>query len=264
MLGQQFPDRHAAGEAAELVSEYRSVLRRYDPGVPYYDPLVHELSERPMQPLATEPEDNHTRYRAFCHDVSGSLFEALAETGHRVVETAVMETYLTLAEVVEDHDDFCLTLLWSMMSELDVRLSPSEQNTIVETAAELFSPTTTPNPVGSTLRTLEAVAFIDGYSLRPICDPESGCSDGHTPKNAIRTWELTFGDYALAERTGRIPTLPIAVDLLRRTPERAVRFIDGEALSDGRWRVRLQTIPDGESRGLVSVEAVENRWLNDS
>ncbi|MCO8266012.1 hypothetical protein NKF06_05295 [Haloferax sp. AB510] len=277
--GQRFPDRRTAGEAAELTREYRAALRRYDPNIPYDDPQVYEVSKGPPQSATAGSEDDYTRYSAFCHDTAGALFEALSELGHREAETAAMETYLTLAEVVEDHDDFCLTLVWSLMSELDVRLSVAEQRAVVETAAGLFCPKPTPNPVDATLGQLETVGFVEGYSVRPI--PDTGAdiaadrasetdarADARTDArtdgdDSSRTWELTFGDYALAERTGRIPTLPIAVSLLRRTPGRAVRFIDGEALSDGRWRLRVRMTPEGESAGLVSVEAAENRWLND-
>ncbi|RDZ46800.1 hypothetical protein C5B91_03800 [Haloferax sp. Atlit-10N] len=273
--GRRFPDRRVAAEAAELTRDYRAALRRYDPNIPYDDPQVYEVSKGPPRSAAAGSEDDYTRYSAFCHDTAGALFEALSELGHREAETAAMETYLTLAEVVDDHDDFCLTLVWSLMSELDVRLSPAEQRAVVEAAADLFCPTATPNPVDATLGHLETAGFVEGYSVRPI--PDAGAdvgaggmseADGRTDArtdgdDSSRTWELTFGDYALAERTGRIPTLPIAVSLLRRTPGRAVRFIDGEALSDGRWRLRVRMTPEGDSAGLVSVEAAENRWLND-
>ena len=187
-----------------------------------------------------------------------------------------METYLTLAEVVSDEHDFCLTMLWSIMSEMDVRLSVPEQTTVVETAAELSATAPTSNPVEETLRTLESASFIEGYSLRSVTEEsetansrDTECTDeaSESESDAAResaSWELTFGDYALAERTGRLPTLPIAIDLLRRTPSQSVRFFDGEALSDSRWRLRLQTGEHCESAGLVSVDAVENRWLNDS
>ncbi|ELZ84341.1 hypothetical protein C455_01522 [Haloferax larsenii JCM 13917] len=274
--GLRFPDRDAASEAADLAKKYRAALRRYDPAVPYYDPLVHEESNGPVASRVTDSVDERTRYISFCHDVTGSVFEALSETGTRSVESAAMETYLTLAEVVSDEDDFCLTMLWSMMSEMDVRLSVSEQTTVVETAAERFASAPMSNPVEATLRNLESASFIEGYSLRSVTH-ESETADSQTTASAAdesesdstdttqsTSWELTFGDYALAERTGRLPTLPIAVDLLRRTPGQSVRFFDGEALSDSRWRLRLQTGTHCESAGLVSVDAVENRWLNDS
>ncbi|WP_396613239.1 hypothetical protein ACH9L7_07560 [Haloferax sp. S1W] len=250
--GLRFPDREAASEAVELATNYRAALRRYDPAVPYYDPLVHEVSKGPVSSLVTTPADERTRYISFCHDIAGSVFEALSETGLRSVETAAMETYLTLAEVVSDRDDFCLTMLWSIMSEMDVRLSAPEQTTVVETAADALAAGPMSNPVEKTLCNLESAAFIEGYTLRPLARTET------------QTWELTFGNYALAERTGRLPTLPIAVDLLRRAPDQSIRFLDGEALSDSRWRLRLQATAGGDASGLVSVDAVENRWLNDA
>ncbi|MFC7128632.1 DUF7551 domain-containing protein [Haloferax chudinovii] len=284
--GRRFPDRRAAGEAAELTRDYRATLRRYDPNIPYDDPLVYEVSEGPPRAATEASSDEYARYSAFCHDTAGALFESLSELGYREAETAAMETYLTLAEVVDDRDDFCLTLVWCLMSELDVRLSAAERRAVVEAAADLFCPTATPNPVDATLRHLETVGFVEGFSVRPIPDAEAGGArdadagpavrtDARTDArtdgdDSSRTWQLTFGDYALAERTGRIPTLPIAVALLRRAPERTVRFLDGEALSDGRWRLRVWMSPKGDggrergSAGLVSVEAVENRWLNDT
>ncbi|KTG14804.1 DUF7551 domain-containing protein [Haloferax profundi] len=258
--GLSFPNRHAAGEAAELASEYRSVLRRYDPAAPYYDPLVQESSSQ-IPPLAVDAGDRQTRFTSFCHDVAGAMFESLSESGHREVESAAMETYLTLAEVVDGEDDYCLTMVWSLMSEMDVRLSADEQTAVVEQAASLFASERTPNPVGATLRNLESVGFLDGYTVRPLASDEN---EADTADAEARRWELTFGDYALAERTGRIPTLPLAVDLLKRTPARCVAFIDGEALSDARWRLRLQISPATPSDGLVSVDVAENRWLNDS
>ncbi|WP_416839254.1 hypothetical protein [Haloferax sp. DFSO52] len=263
VAGLAFEDRHTAGEAAELAGSYRSALRRYDPTLPFDDPLVHEVSPTPIVPLPTTPEDEQTRFSLFCHDISGAVFESLSALGHREVESAAMETYLTLAEIVGDEADFCLTMVWSLMSEMDVRLSDAEQTEVIERAADMFPRLRTPNPVGATLRHLESVGFIDGYAARPI--PSAGDAEDDGGDDADRRcWECTFGEYTLAERTGRIPTLPIAIDLLRRVPGKSVRFIDGEALSESRWRLRVHICHAGESDGLVSVDVAENRWLNDS
>ncbi|KAB1196717.1 MULTISPECIES: hypothetical protein [Haloferax] len=278
VAGLAFPDRLAAGEAADLAGTYRATLRRYDPSIPFDDPLVHEVSPTPIPPLATTPEDKHTRYTLFCHDIAGAVFESLSALGHREVESAAMETYLTLAEVVGDESDFCLTMVWSLMSEMDVRLSVAEQTAIVEHTAELFAPVRTPNPVGATLRLLESVGFLEGYSVRPVptgeredVNDDRDRTTGERDEPGVerggderRCWELTFGEYALAERTGRIPTLPIAIDLLRRVRSQSVQFVEGEALSDSRWRLCLETCQTGSSDGLVSVEVAENRWLNDT
>lgn len=292
VAGLTFPDRRAASEAAELACTYRATLRRYDPSIPFDDPLVHEVSPPSVPPPAAPPEARRTRFPLFCHDVAGAVFESLSALGHRSVETAAMETYLTLAEVVDDESDFCLTMLWSLMSELDVRLSAAEQTAVVERTAGLFAPVETANPVSESLRYLQSVGLLDGYTVRtPGADREGvadggvagaephdrdsssdggavGADDGDdaepSPEPERRQWELTFGAYALAERTGRIPTLPIAVDVLRRTGTDSVRFLDGEALSQSRWRLRLTLCETGPSDGLVSVDVAENRWLNES
>ncbi|MFC6826141.1 DUF7551 domain-containing protein [Halopelagius fulvigenes] len=249
--GVRFGDRESAAEAAEASSEYRSVLRRYDPQVQYLEPLVHEVSDGPVGPLASESDDVRARYFSFCHDVAGAVFEALSATGHREVESATMETYLTLAEVVSDRDDFCLTMLWSMMSELDVRLGPGRQATVVRSAADMLgSPaveSAANSPVEATMRRLSSSSFVGDYRVVP-------CPDGDA-------WEISFGDYALAERTGRLPTLPLAVDLVRRVPDRPVRFTDATALSDCRWRVRVEM--DRDPEGLTSLTASDDGYLND-
>lgn len=250
--GVRFDDRETAAEAAEASSEYRSVLRRYDPQVQYLDPLVHDVSDGPVGPLDSESGDVRAQYFSFCHDVAGSVFEALSRTGHREVESATMETYLTLAEVVSDRDDFCLTMLWSMMSELDVRLEPRRQATVVREAADMLStpvaaePST--DPVEATMNRLSSSSFVGDYRVAPCPGDDA--------------WEVSFGDYALAERTGRLPTLPLAVDLVRRVPDRTVRFTDATALSDCRWRLRVEM---GRERpeGLTSLTASDDGYLND-
>lgn len=267
--GVRFGDRESAAEAAEASSEYRSALRRYDPQVQYIDPLVHEVSDGPVGPLDSESGDVRERYFAFCHDVAGAVFEALSRTGHRDVESATMETYLTLAEVVSNRDDFCLTMLWSMMSELDVRLGPRQQATVVRAAAENLStaPPTQSGGAADVLRTralaepssrdaveatmdrLSSASFVGDYSVAP-------CPTGDA-------WEVSFDDYALAERTGRLPTLPLAVDLVRRVPDRTVRFADATALSDCRWRLRVEMGRD-RPEGLTSLTASDDGYLNDS
>ncbi|SFF99538.1 hypothetical protein SAMN04488063_1069 [Halopelagius inordinatus] len=256
--GVRFDDRETAAEAAEASSEYRSVLRRYDPQVQYLDPLVHEVTDGPVGPLESESGDVRARYFSFCHDVAGAVFEALSRTGHREVESATMETYLTLAEVVSNRDDFCLTMLWSMTSELDVRLEPREQARVVCAAADNLSPTreravgdADPSPdeaVESTMARLSSASFVGDYRVESCRGDEA--------------WDVSFGDYALAERTGRLPTLPLAVELVRRVRDRTVRFTDATVLSDCRWRLRVETDRE-RPEGLTSLTASDDGYLND-
>ncbi|MFD1684431.1 DUF7551 domain-containing protein [Halobellus litoreus] len=252
--GRRFDDRDTAAEAAEATAEYRATLRQYDPQVPFYEPLVHDIEDGPGGVASAAEADARLRYLSFCHDVAGATFEALSDRGLREVETAAMETHLTLAEVVDDRDDFCLTLLWSIMSELAYRASRRQQATVVDDAARsLRCPNagTAVRPdegIRATMAELERVGFVDRATVA------AGIDDG--------TWILTFGDYALAERTGRLPTLPISVALARRLPDTAFRFAAATPLGDRRWRLRVDV--GGERDGLVSVDATDDERLYDT
>ncbi|QCC48384.1 DUF7551 domain-containing protein [Halobellus limi] len=252
--GLRFDDRDTAAEAAEATAEYRATLRQYDPQVPFYEPLVHDIEDGPGGVSSAAEADARLRYLSFCHDVAGATFEALSDTGLREVESAAMETYLTLAEVVDDRDDFCLTLLWSTMSELAYRASRRQRVTVVEDAARSLrcpDARTAMRPgegVRATMSELERVGFVDGASVSAGVDDD--------------VWILTFGDYALAERTGRLPTLPLSVALARRLPDTTFRFAAATPLGDRRWRLRVE-IGDGPG-GLVSVDATDDERLYDT
>ncbi|MDS0293320.1 DUF7551 domain-containing protein [Halogeometricum luteum] len=260
LAGERFDSREDAERAADVADEYHSALRRYDPEAPRHHLVVRDAAGPPA-PRSNADSDVRLRYVALCHDVSGAVFEALSETGFRTAESAAMETYLTLAEVVEDRDDFCLTMLWSAMNELDVRLDAADQRTVVDAAAGLLGGATpegrTEPTVGSalerTLARLDEASFVDGYDV-------AACPGGDA-------WEATFADYALAERTGRLPTLPIAVDLVRRLPDRPVAFTEATPLADRRWRLRVETVDSEESSdrcGLVSLDATDEGRLNET
>ncbi|SFR42836.1 hypothetical protein SAMN04487947_1315 [Halogeometricum rufum] len=265
LTGMRFGSREDAEQAVEAASNYRSALRRYDPQLPHHEPRVRAVADDtgvdPSSPRRDAPEsadpDGRTRYITFCHDVSAAVFESLSATGHRRVESAAMETYLTLAEVVTERDDFCLTMLWSMMSELDARLDAAEQRVVVAEAAELLagpnggarlSEPTVRSALGATTTRLCEASFVDETDI-------DACPGGDA-------WEVTFGDYALAERTGRLPTLPIAVELVRRLPDRPVSFTEATPLADGRWRLRVEA--GANPTGLVSLDATDEGRLNDS
>jgi hypothetical protein len=252
--GLRFDDRDTAAEAAEATAEYRATLRQYDPQVPFYEPLVHDIEDGPADVASAADADARLRYLSFCHDVAGATFEALSDAGLREVESAAMETYLTLAEVVDDRDDFCLTLLWSATSELAHRATRRQRVGIVDDAARSLrgpnGPTTVRPDEGirAAVAELERVGFVDGASV------SRGVDD--------RTWLLTFGDYALAERTGRLPTLPLSVALAQRLSDTAFRFTAATPLGDRRWRLRVE-LGDGPG-GLVSVDAGDDERLYDT
>ncbi|WP_435186219.1 DUF7551 domain-containing protein [Halobellus sp. EA9] len=253
VAGLRFDDRDTAAEAADVTAEYRATLRQYDPQVPFYDPLVHDVEESPPGVATAGRADERLRYLSFCHDVAGAVLEAFSDAGLREVESAAMETYLTLAEVVEDRDDFCLTMLWSMTSELAHRTGRRDQTAVVASAASsLRAPdaaaTLRPDEgVEATMTHLDRVGFVDGYRVAR--------ADG-------TGWRVTIDDYALAERTGRLPTLPIAIALARRLPETPFRLAEATPLGDRSWRLRVE--PGRVPAGLASVDARDDEQLYDT
>jgi hypothetical protein len=48
--GLRFPDRETARKAARATEHYRAALRRYDPDVPHYDPIVCQATDSPVAP----------------------------------------------------------------------------------------------------------------------------------------------------------------------------------------------------------------------
>ncbi|RLM59898.1 hypothetical protein DVK02_02575 [Halobellus sp. Atlit-31R] len=250
--GLRFDDRDTAAEAAEATAEYRATLRQYDPQVPFYEPIVHDVEDG-RAGLTAPGDDARLRYLSFCHDVAGAIFEAFSDADLREVESAAMETYLTLAEVVDDRDDFCLTMLWSMTSELAHRTERADHLAVVDAAAaSLRGPfgSATDGPesgVRAAVEHLEHVGFVGSQSVSPTAD-----GDG---------WTVTLDDYALAERTGRLPTLPISIALAHQLPETPVRLAAATPLGDRRWRLRVE--PGAVPRGLVSVDATDDHRLYD-
>ena len=254
VAGRRFDDRNTAAEAAEATTEYRATLRQYDPQVPFYEPLVHDLDEGPAGMVPSAEADPRLRYLEFCHNVAGATFEALSEASLREVESAAMETYLTLAEVVEDHDDFALTMLWSVTSELAHRADQREQTDIVDRAAQaLRGPNATPalspdEVLRAAIEELASVGFVSADSVAVGAGPDR--------------WRVTFGNYALAERTGRLPTLPLSVVLARRLPDTDFAFTAATPVGDDRWQLTLEL---GESpTGLVSLDAADDERLYDT
>jgi hypothetical protein len=262
--GLRFAERATARNAARAGEQYRTALRRYDPQVPYYDLIVCQnagrahsaqraqertqeaypqtLSEPVLDKVATNPE--HRRLVEFCHSVAAAVFETLSEDGYTAAETAVMDAYFDLAEAVADSDNLCLCLLESMAQELDQRLSPPEQAEVLAEAATRLTPTDpSDRPVSMTLSVLEERGLLGSYTQSPW----SVDFDGGTRSVVVR-----LSEYALAPRNGRLPVLPIVLELYRHQPDwlpSSLRAVDGD---DG-WRITLVMAREAESRGLVSA-----------
>ena len=263
--GLRFKSRPTARAAAQATEQYRSVLRRYDPRLLQYDVIAqqakqpHGVTESSQQPSdtdvnhqnpadpgpATERQDPEQRELVeFCHRVAATVFEALSEQEYEALETVVMDSYFELAETVADPDDLCLCLLESMATELATRLDPAEQADVLSCASTLLTPlASVENPVSTTFTRLHQLGFVGAYTQVPW---SVALDDG------TRSVVIHLSEYALSPQRGRLPVLPIVLDLYRRDPDwlpSVVRVVDG---GDG-WRVTLLLAREADPEGLMSV-----------
>ena len=255
-VGMRFGNRTTARAAARAVEEYRAALRRYDPRFPYYDVIVCEDAGADNEGSpSTEPWslsdpviDRNTQSPStlveFCHRVVAAVFEAVADADHDAVETAVMDTYFDLAETVVDPDAFCLRLLEHLATELDRRLSPTEQIEVLAAAAERLSRVeSSGQPVSATLASLRTHGLLGQFTKSAwSVDTDAG----------TRSVVVRLSDYALSPRRGRLPVLPLVLDLRRRRPDwppASLRVVDdGEA-----WSVTVVLSQTADPTNLVSA-----------
>jgi hypothetical protein len=265
--GKRFPGRTTAQSAARAAEQYRTALRRYDPQLPYYDLVVcqdagpqvgatpngSQSGAEPTESSRSGSEGVHDsglldgerqRLVEFCHRVAAAVFETLCDRGHRAVETAVMDAYFDLAETLSDPDDLCLCLLESTARELDTRLDPSQQADVLSRAASrLAPPTESGAPVTTVCTRLQQLGLFERYR----CSPSTVDAVGERRSVVV---ELT--DYALSPQDGRLPVLPVVVDLFRQRPRWSPSTVEAAAV-DGGWRVTLTLASDAEPDGLASA-----------
>ena len=149
-----------------------------------------------------------------------------------------MDVYLDAAEDVDDRDEFCFLLLESVVTELTRPLAPAEQVRLTRAAADRLPPVEeTADPVETTLRHLASVSLVGDFE---VGSPRTGGAG-----NARR---VTLYRYTLDGDGRHLPTLPIAVDLLRhyRGP---VAVPAARAVEPGGWQLDLTL--DGTDAGLV-------------
>lgn len=259
--GLRFGSRPAARAAARATEQYRRTLRQYDPWLPTYDVIVcqdaaADSAGRPGHPHMTglsgpdRARDGNGDGAAgatggrpalidFCHLVVGAVFEAVAASSHRAVERAIMDTYLERAETIESPDELCLRLLESTATELDRGLAPAEQARVLAAAASRLSPPApTARPLEAALSRLCAVTLVEDYALAPA--------------GSASAWEVFLSRYAPAG--DRLVTLPLAVELFRRSPTAlAISGVERAGGSTGTWSFRLTTAPEGDPAGLAAV-----------
>ncbi|GAA0231779.1 hypothetical protein ACFFQF_25930 [Haladaptatus pallidirubidus] len=256
-VGRRFESRETADRAVRATERYRSALRRYDPQLPYYDLIVcEEPVENVPRESDSEPSSTASGRRQlieFCHTVAGAVFEIISESPHDAVERAVMDTYLDAAESIESPDELCLRLLESMSVELENHLTTEEQAATIRMAAErISSHRPCEEPLSETLAQLHSASLVSDYTLRP--SSTGSCDD--------RMWDVTITAYALDTVDGRIPTLPIIVELFSRCPDSTLQISHAERFeaddSPLTWRFSMSIASDGAPAGLVSVPEVSN------
>jgi hypothetical protein len=265
--GLRFESRAAARNAARAAEQYRTTLRRYDPQLPYHDLIVCQEtgavgprsgsrarwtqgSQNSTEPtrtgriVETTPDPNRRGLVEFCHTVAAAVFETLSEEGYDAVETAVMDAYFELAETVPDPDGLCLCLLESMATELDEQLPPARQADVLAGAATRLPPLDgADRPVSATLSGLQARGLLGSYTRSPwSVDLDDG----------TRSVVVRFSEYALSSRHGRLPVLPIVLELRRHRPDWPPSSVEAVDVGD-EWRLTLVQARETEPSGLVSA-----------
>lgn len=246
---QRFPDRETAEEAAQTATAYRSVLRRWDPRAPCYDFIACEVPDG----VTVAPDWSTTTagrvessLTSFCHDVAAAVFEALSNQGFAEIESTIMDEYCTSADAIDDPDDLCLHLLATLSVELADRLTQSAQARVLRTAASEFSgPEKSDTGLARTFDRLQTVGIIDDYSIESQCVQTVG----------KQSWTVTVDEYALSDRAEAVPTLPIAIDLLRRLPRAHLTLSAGRERSERTWEFELTATETGSSAGLARVQS---------
>jgi len=264
VAGQRFATRTDAADAARATEQYRAALRRYDPQLPFYDPIVRQTradteghADGPGHATADRERRRRNQRSAdrthagatdgpligFCHDVSGAVFEALSSRDHERVERAIMDTYLAAAEATTDRNALCLVLLETIAAELDRYLAASERTRLLRAAAANLPPVDpADDPVATSLAYLDSLSLIGAYGVtRESADTASE-----------DVWTVTLRGYAIDGGERRFPTLPIGIDILRRTaqPTASLGVREVTALGDGDWQF-VVTTDEQTSGGLV-------------
>lgn len=259
----RFESRAVAREATKRTGQYRAALRRYDPRLPHYDVIVCEDAGPVRQAVASthqgqtdewclsepviagSPTEVERRERIeFCHRVAAAVWETLSDGAHDGVESAIMDAYFEHAESVTEPDDLCLRLLESMATELSDRLSPSEQaNLLARAGAKLSRTGPSEKPVVTTLALLRERGVLDGFTCAPV---------SMDLQRSRRTVVGEVTDYALSPQNGRLPVLPVVVELFRQCPDRPpskLRAVDIE----GGWRLEIELAREDEPVGLANA-----------
>ena len=172
----------------------------------------------------------------FCHAAAAATFEALSAGGHDRAESAVMDAYFARAERTADPDHLCLSLLEATATALGRHLDPETQAAVLSDAADRLSePRERPadDPVRAAFDRLAGVGLADGYERVDDPDQSSATADA----------TVRVSGYALSPTDGRVPTLPVALELSRRDPRGRIAGVailaDGGDPTGPDWRFRI-------------------------
>lgn len=244
-VSARFSDQATARATARATEQYRSVLRRYDTQVPYCDLIICELPPRDTTAAHTRESETDSLSNSvsrpiltgsatperrdlvnFCHHVAGTVLETLSEAGYDGVESGVMDAYFEHTELEGDPDELCLCLLESMASKLHERLTSTDQTEILTAAAaRLESPSDNDSALNASVVALEQRGLIESY----MGSSYSVDSDG-----GARPVVVQISGYTRSAHDGRLPVLPLTLDLCRHRTEQPSQSVRVSAVDGGR------------------------------
>ncbi|ELY96928.1 hypothetical protein C482_14809 [Natrialba chahannaoensis JCM 10990] len=277
-IGLRFDSRSTARAGARATEQYRAALRQYDPQLPQYDVIVCQDANTPTQLPDTLSDSRTPQPRRdgttsndtdtvgsmagdwaaeseslidFCHAIAGAVFETIADSSHQSIERAIMDTYFEIAETIESPDELCLRLLESMAVELECRLTPAEQATVLLAAAKRLpspSPPASDEPLELALSRLQSTTLVSDYTLERRPD------EWHVWRNS---WTVTLDAYSLGQSETGVVTLPLVIELFRHRSSSDVSLSSATAVGDppSSWTFTLQTASGTAPSGLVSVSS---------
>jgi hypothetical protein len=131
-----------------------------------------------------------------------------------------------------------------MATELDEQLPPARQADVLAGAATRLPPLDgADRPVSATLSGLQARGLLGSYTRSPwSVDLDDG----------TRSVVVRFSEYALSSRHGRLPVLPIVLELRRHRPDWPPSSVEAVDVGD-EWRLTLVQARETEPSGLVSA-----------
>jgi hypothetical protein len=115
----------------------------------------------------------------------------------------------------ESASDFCHDV-----SAADRLGTPSD----FDAPSGLDAPADRGDPMTATLARLDDHSLVGDYAVS-----EGGVSAG-------RSWTISVEEYAFDSVNGRVPTLPLAVALLRRLPDERIAVSDLRAIGKSGWK----------------------------